>query len=309
MKNLRLQFAETMQEVAETDKNLIVLVGDISHGILQPLSKKYPSQYHNIGICEPAIMNISAGLAKVGFTPVVHTIAPFITERAYEQIKLDFGYQRLGVNIISVGGAFDYSKLGCSHHCYSDVSIMGHFEEANIFMPGSAKEFDEIFKKNYQNKKINYYKLTEYPHNVELESFEVGSGLKIIEGHDVTLVALGSQLKNALIAAKKLNSQGVSVELLYFNSIKPFDSTLLKSSVEKTRKFVVVEELSSHDGLFNICIRSVAGIDSLQFRQLAIHGFIRGYGTYEDLCVKAGLTAENIEINVLDIMGIASNEE
>ena len=91
MKKLRQQFADTTLELGTQDPRLVVLVGDISHGILQPFAKTCPDRYYNIGICEPSIVNMAAGLNKVGLIPVVHTIAPFITERAYEQIKLDFG--------------------------------------------------------------------------------------------------------------------------------------------------------------------------------------------------------------------------
>ena len=108
MKNLRQTFADLMLEIGSHDESLVVIVGDISHGILQPFAKKFPDRYFNIGICEPATVNIAAGVSKVGLNPVVHTIAPFLTERAYEQIKLDFGYQDLPVNIISVGGSSDY---------------------------------------------------------------------------------------------------------------------------------------------------------------------------------------------------------
>ena len=102
-------------------------------------------------------MNMAAGMNKVGLTPVIHTIAPFLIERAYEQIKLDFGYQQLSANFVSVGGSFDYSQLGCSHHCYTDVSLMSHFSRANIFIPGSAEEFNQLFKEVYKNNEINYF--------------------------------------------------------------------------------------------------------------------------------------------------------
>ena len=100
MKKIRQQFADLMLEVGTRDKKLVVLVGDISHGILQPFAKKCPTRYYNIGICEPSIVNMAAGLSKSGLNPVVHTIAPFITERACEQIKLDFGYQKQNINLI-----------------------------------------------------------------------------------------------------------------------------------------------------------------------------------------------------------------
>ena len=100
MKKLRLEFADTMLEIGLNDPRLVVMVGDISHGILQPYAKACPGRYYNIGICEPTIVNMAAGLNKTGLIPVVHTIAPFITERSYEQIKLDFGYQNLSGNIV-----------------------------------------------------------------------------------------------------------------------------------------------------------------------------------------------------------------
>jgi len=146
MKKLRQEFADTMLEIGQIDPRLVVMVGDISHGILRPFAVKCPDRYYNIGICEPTIVNMAAGLSLTGLNPVVHTIAPFIIERAYEQIKLDFGYQQLGINLISVGGAFDYAKLGCSHHCYTDVSLMKHFKNSQVFVPGSAIEFNTLFK-------------------------------------------------------------------------------------------------------------------------------------------------------------------
>src|SRR3989338_7123572 len=114
MKELRQEFADTLLEVGKADEDLVVLVGDISHFKLVPFAKECPGRYYNIGICEPTMVNMAAGLSLLGFHPVVHTIAPFIVERSYEQIKLDFGYQKLVLNIMTVGSAFDYSTLGCT---------------------------------------------------------------------------------------------------------------------------------------------------------------------------------------------------
>ena len=102
MKKLRENFATLMLELGRKNKDLCVMVGDISHGILQPFAKEFPDRYYNIGICEPSMINIGAGMSKVGLLPVMHTIAPFIAERSYEQIKLDYGYQGLGGNFITI---------------------------------------------------------------------------------------------------------------------------------------------------------------------------------------------------------------
>ena len=304
MKKIRQEFADTMIEVGEIDKDLVVMVGDISHGILQPFAKKFPGRYYNIGICEPTIVNMAAGLSKLNLTPVVHTIAPFITERAYEQIKLDFGYQELPINIVSVGGSFDYAQLGCSHHCYTDVSLLCHFKRGNVVIPGSALEFNLLFKEIYKNGMINYFRMPEVPHGIDFETGEIkfGKGIKVREGTDVTVVTTGTQLRNAIKAAETLNLEGISVEVLYFHTIKPFEGELLRESLKKTKHLVSVEELSAHDGLFNICLRNTYELPEIKYSQLAVEDFIHGYGTYEEVCERVGLSPSGIVTSVKSII-------
>ena len=309
MKKLRLEFADTLLEIGPRDPRVVVMVGDISHGILQPFAKACPGRYYNIGICEPTIVNMAAGLNKVGLIPVLHTIAPFLIERAYEQIKLDFGYQNLSVNLVSVGGSFDYAQLGCSHHCYTDVSLLSHLKRSVVVMPGSPVEFNKLFRESYANGLINYFRLTETNHEVEFAQADIvfGKGIRLREGRDVTIAAIGTQLRNALVAADQLMSKGISADVLYFHTIKPFDHELLRASVEKTRHLVTVEELSAHDGLYDLCLRACIGIDGLHAKQLAVHDFIRGYGSYEELCASAGLTAESIVQSSLLLLPTASH--
>jgi transketolase len=305
MKKLREEFADTMLEIGLNDPRLVVMVGDISHGILQPYAKACPDRYYNIGICEPTIVNMAAGLNKTGLTPVVHTIAPFITERAYEQIKLDFGYQNLSVNIVSVGGAFDYSQLGCSHHCYTDVSLISHLKRGVVILPGSPIEFNKLFKETYANGLINYFRLPDNPHGVEFknEDIQFGKGIRVREGSDVTIAVIGSQLRNALLAADQLAGRGVFVEVLYFHTIKPFDSEMLRASVAKTHRLLTVEELSAHDGIFNLCLRACLGLNDIAMAQIAIDDFVHGYGSYEELCSRVGMSTDGIATAALKLTG------
>ena len=111
MTNMRQTFANVVTEIAEKDENIVVMVADISHGIFSEFREKIKNRYFNIGICEPAIVNMAAGLNKVGINPIVHTIAPFLIERSFEQIKLDFGYQNLNINLISVGSSLIIQNL------------------------------------------------------------------------------------------------------------------------------------------------------------------------------------------------------
>ncbi len=296
MKKLRNIFAETMVEIGSKDKKLVVMVGDISHGILKPFAKKFPSRYYNIGICESATVNMAAGLSKVGLIPVVHTITPFLIERAYEQIKLDFGYQNLDINLISVGGSFDYSKLGCSHHCYNDVSILSHFKRCSIILPGSENEFKVLFKQIYKKKNINYFRLPEHSHKIDFKKDQIKFGKSILveKGGDITIAVIGSQLNNVIEAQRLLKKENINAEIIYFHTIKPFDSTSIYKSLKKTKKLLTVEELSAHDGLYNLCVKASLGINNLKVDQIAVKDFIHNYGSYQELCNSVGLTKENI---------------
>ena len=216
MGSLRKQFAETVTTLSEKDKKIVVVVGDISHGIFSEFRNISPDRYFNIGICEPAMVSICAGLNKTGHNPVIHTIAPFLIDRSFEQIKLDFEYQGLSGNFVSVGGTFDYSQLGCSHHSYLDVALMRSLPSAKIFMPGSNNEFDYFFRSYYKEPGLKYFRLTENSHNFNnLELSENGNLIR--EGNDLTIVTCGASLNDCYEAVVKGESEGITTDLIYLS--------------------------------------------------------------------------------------------
>jgi len=296
MSSLRKVFAELLLDNGKLDPDLIVLVGDISHGLLTEFRSAFPKRYFNIGICEPAMVGLAAGLRIAGFNPVIHTIAPFLIERSYEQIKLDFGYQGLGGNFVSVGGSFDYSKLGCSHHTYSDVSMMAQLPRSNVFVPGSNAEFTELFNQNYKNNEINYFRLTENSHGYEFMPQNIVSGEAILvkEGNDITIAALGPMLKVALESSKKLAEQGIDAEVLYYHTFKPFDTHAIIKSIKKTNRMSTLEELSIIGGLNSLAIEACAGILLKSHLKFAVSNFVRSYGNYSDMLIEAKLSTEHV---------------
>jgi transketolase len=197
---------------------------------------------------------------------------------------------------VSVGGAFDYAQLGCSHHCYTDVSLISHLRRGVVVLPGSPAEFNKLFKEVYANGMINYFRLPEHTHGVEFKAEEIqfGKGIRLREGNDATIAVIGTQLRNAMIAAQILAERGVFVDVLYFHTIKPFDAELFRTSVFKTRRFLTVEELSAHDGLFNLCLRACLGIEHVNAGQIAITDFVHGYGNYEEICERLRMTPQGI---------------
>lgn len=302
-KTMRKQFADTMLEVGVKDSNLVVLVGDISHFILQPFAMACPGRYFNVGICEQTIISMAAGLAKVGFSSVAHTIAPFIIERAFEQIKLDFCYHQLGGNLITVGSAFDYSNLGCTHHCYNDFALLKTLPNTQLFYPATPIEFDLLFRQNYQSGKLNLFRIPEKQHNIEFSGSDIctGKGIKVKEGTNLTIITTGSQLLSAVESIGELENQGYDVELIYIHTIRPLDTDLICTSVNKTKRVLVVEEHMQSGGMGDDILRAINGIEGVKFSSLAIPDrFVTEYGSYEEHCEALGLSPNGIIRKIRD---------
>lgn len=306
-KSNRQQFADTMLAVGKEDPNLVVLVGDISHFVLQPFAKACPGRYYNIGICEPTMVSMAAGLARAGFYPVVHTIAPFIVDRSFEQIKLDFCYQQLGGNLVTVGGAFDYSNLGCTHHCYGDFALLKTLPGAQIIYPASPMEFDLLFRQAYRNGMLTLFRIAGHQHGQDFtaEEIQFGKGIKVIEGTNLTIVATGPQLGNALAARDTLGQMGWNAEILYIHTIRPLDTDLVIASVGKTHRVLVVEEHMQSGGLSDDVLRCTRHISDLYFSSLSIPDrFITEYGSYQHHCERLGLTRDGILNRVKEDLGV-----
>ncbi len=297
MASPRNTFTDSLHKLGKEDPNLVVLVGDISHFRLQAFAKDCPGRYYNVGICEPTIVNMAAGLSKMGLHPVVHTISPFIVERSFEQLKLDFCYQDLGGNIVTVGSAFDYANLGCTHHCYSDFALLKTLPNAHLFYPATQQEFDSLLRQVYDKHQLNYFRIPMYGHDHVFSKSEIvaGKAIRVQEGEDLTLIAVGSQLRSALEAIEPLKKSGVSVELIYVHTIKPFDAAAVKLSLLKTRRGLVIEEHGIYGGVFDEVLRAVKDLEGARISSIAIpNKFLRDYGTYEDHCRALGLSAEGI---------------
>lgn len=297
LKSLRQQFADTMLAVGQEDPDLVVLLGDISHFIMQPFAKACPGRFYNVGICEPAIVSLGAGLSKVGLKPVMHTIAPFLIERSFEQIKLNFCYHKLGGTFITVGGAFDYANLGCTHHCYGDFALFKTLEGAQIVYPASASEFDALFRQTYRNESVTLFRVPGAQHETEFSPGDIhlGKGIKITDGTNLTIVATGPHLKDALAARDGLAARGWSVEILYLHTISPLDTQLIRTSAEKTRRVLVIEEHMTNGGVGDDVLRAIYDVEGLRFGSISIpNKFVRSYGRYEDHCAALGFTPQGI---------------
>jgi transketolase len=153
---MRQSLVKSCEKMLRQGNDSIVLLGDIGVYSFRDLSNQFPTRVLNIGIMEQSMVSVGAGLSSRGITPTIHTIAPFLVERSLEQIKIDFGYQGLAANLVSVGASFDYAALGCTHHCPADMLTLAKIPGMQLFVPGHPKEFEDLFEKNWNSKALNY---------------------------------------------------------------------------------------------------------------------------------------------------------
>ncbi len=143
---MRKQFRNTILDLASRDDRIVLLFGDVSVYLFQEFKERYPDRFYNVGICENTIISMAAGLSARGFHPIVHSITPFITERSFEQIKLDMCYNEFGGNIASCGASFDYAWDGATHHALTELAILRLLPRMEVIQPGSRKELDVLLR-------------------------------------------------------------------------------------------------------------------------------------------------------------------
>lgn len=223
--SMRKQLVQTVQATLDTDDKCVVLLGDIGVFGFKEAFQSHPDRVYNIGILEPATIGLAAGMAITGLVPIVHTIAPFLVERALEQIKVDFCYQNLGGNFVSVGGSYDYAALGCTHHCPGDVGILKTLPRMEIVLPGSAREFDQLFRQSYDNGNPTYFRLSEREHSFDIGDVDFGKAKVLKTGSMATVIAVGPSLSAVWPAVSDLD-----VTVLYYTCISPFDRGALREN-------------------------------------------------------------------------------
>ena len=253
---------------------MIALLNDIGVWAFRFLKEEYPNRVHNLGIMEQASIGVAAGLSMVGYIPFFHTIAPFIVERGYEQLKDDFGYQSINGNFVSVGASFDYSGLGMTHYCPGDVGVLMQIPDMQIVLPGTAEEEDRLIKESYDNGCPTYFRLSEHS-NFKAQDVGFGKSVVIKEGELGTVIAVGTMLDKVMEAVREHD-----VTVLYYTTLRPFDYETLRRKTR--REAVLVCEPYYYGALASTVLDAFAGVP-VQIGHVGIpHEILKTYGTVEE---------------------------
>ena len=282
----------TAVDLFQRDERVAIVMADISLDYLQPAVDHDPRRAVNAGIMEQSAVGIAAGFALEGFHPIVHTLAPFLTERPLEQIKLDFGYQGLGGTFISAGAAYDYGESGGTHHAAGDIQALGSIPGLEVLVPGSAPETDALLWASYANGRPTYLRtsVVENREPVDLAP----RGLTVVQrGSGLTVVAAGPFLSRTLDAV-----DGVDATVLYATTLVPLDAETLAREAAPSSKVVLVEP--AYEGTTAAQIAAALVHRPTQLLSIGVpRQFIDRYGTSAQHDAALGLDVRGIRERVL----------
>lgn len=296
---MRNAYLNTLYDLAAHDENVLSLVSDNGLIVYDDFRRDFPKQYFNFGISEGNMITVAAGMASCGKIPFAYTIGAFLAYRSFEFIKLDVCLQKLNVKIVGIGAGMAYSTLGPTHHATEDIAVLRALPNLTLFSPATPIETKEVIKAAY---KINGPVYIRLGTNNEPEiyddkyKFEVGKGVKIKDGNDITFVTTGSITYAALQVAKLLEEKNVSVRVINIHTIKPFDKDIIEQAANETNRIITIEEHNIIGGLGSAVAEVIAELGlSTKLERIGLNDqFAIGYGT--PIQVK--------EINNLDERGI-----
>ena len=245
---MRDAFTRALMREAAKDPKLTLVTGDLGFGVLKPFWETYPDQFVNAGIAEQGMTGLAAGLAMTGRTVLTYSIGNFPTLRCIEQIRNDCAYHNANVKVVCVGGGFVYGSLGMSHHATEDMAILRALPGVTVFTPGDPHEVEAIVPVMLNTPGTCYLRLGRggepHLHEGPIEGYTAPKALTLREGKDVALLSAGGILTQTVGAAKLLEEQGVSAEVVSFPCLKPIDREKLIELSQRFKHIVTVEEHS-----------------------------------------------------------------
>lgn len=292
---MRKQMIRSVSNVIEKHDNTCLFLVDIGVWNFREVLRKYPARAMNSGIFEDGLISVAAGTALAGMTPFVYGISPFILGRAYEQLKLDFCYQKLAGNFFTTGAAYDFSKLGYSHYCPEDLDLAQTLPGMEFVAPGTPSEFERLFDATWNDGKPTYYRLSDHC-NVNNVEVSFGKAAVLKESSQAVVIAVSTMLDAVLDACKDKD-----VTVLYCTTLLPFDGETLRQHCA-SGKILVCEPHFEGALLPQICsaLKDLScTIDCLGVPRK----IIRSYGTKQEKDFAFNLTSAGVSARLENLLG------
>ena len=298
-KAIREVYGETIKKYGELNKDIVVLDADVSGSTKSAMfGKEYPDRFYNCGICEYAMMGMAAGMAKSGKIPFVNTFAVFLTTIVSLAARTFMSYSGIPIKMMGAYGGMSDAFDGATHHALEDIAMMRTLPGVNVMVASDAQITDWMVKTAIEVKEPMYIRLSRdaapdcHPADAK---FELGKGMVVREGSDVTIIACGLMVSTAITAAEALEAKGISARVVDMYCIKPIDAELIEKCAKETGAVVTAEEHSVIGGLggavAEVLAKAGCAVPTEMVGMQDRHG---ESGPYKDILHKYGMDAEAV---------------
>lgn len=303
-------YGTALCELAEKHPEVVGLTADLSKSTkIGMLAEKFPERFFNVGIAEQNMFGMAAGMASAGLVPFVSTFAIFTSMRALDQVHTDICYQNLNVKMIATHAGLSFGQAGSTHHCTEDIAIMRAMANCKVIVPADGIETAKVIYEAYENDGPTYIRINrgfdqKLYENGDYE-FEIGKAIEMVDGTDLTVIACGSCVYQAVEAAKILDSvDGLRIRVINMHTIKPIDKEAILKAVHETRRIITVEDHNVIGGLGSAVAEVVAESGkACAFTRLGIPDTFSIIGLHEDLMSHYKIDTNGILETVRELMG------
>ena len=306
-KATRESYGEALTALAEKYPNLVVLDADLAAATKTGIFKKaYPERFFDCGIAEANMMGVAAGLATAGKIPFASTFAMFAAGRAYEIVRNSIGYPHLNVKIGATHAGISVGEDGATHQCNEDIALMRTIPGMTVIVPADDTEAKAAVEAAIQFEGPVYMRFGRLAapilNDPATYQFEWGKGVTLREGKDITIVATGLMVAEAVTAAETLANEGIDARVINIHTIKPLDKELICKAAKETGKIVTVEEHSIIGGLGDAVCSAVCECCPVPVTKIGVNDEYGHSGPAVDLLKQFGLSADNIVATVKKVL-------
>ncbi|MBQ8539752.1 MAG: transketolase family protein [Ruminococcus sp.] len=299
-KATRESFGEALCELAKTNENIVVLDADLAAATKTSIfEKSFPERFRNCGIAEGNMIGVAAGLASCGKIPVAASFAMFATGRAFEQIRNSVAYPELNVKIAGSHAGISTGEDGATHQCLEDIGIMRTIPGMTILNPADHYEMIAATKAAIEHQGPVYIRLGRLAipsfNDPDNYSFELGKGITLHEGNDITVIATGLPVNETKKAVENLEKEGISVRLINIHTIKPIDRDIIIKAAKETGRIITVEEHNVIGGLADAVCEVTSSECPVPVRRIGVNDCFGYSGPANQLLEIFGFTAPSIE--------------
>ncbi|MCD8084278.1 MAG: transketolase family protein [Clostridiales bacterium] len=306
-KEMRVAFCETLMELAENNPDIIVLDADLMGAMgTRPFAKKYPDQTVNCGIQEANMMGVAAGLSAVGKIPFAHTFGPFATRRACDQVFISCAYAKLNVKIVGSDPGITAALNGGTHMPFEDMGIMRGIPTMTVMEPTDTVMLRDLMKQMAAQYGTQYMRLVRKS-SVRIyedgSTFEIGKATRLREGSDVTIIASGYCVAEALKAAAALANEGIQCRVLNMFTWKPIDAEAIAAAAAETGAIVTAENHNIINGLGSAVAEVLCTTHPVPMEMVGVKDQFGEVGPVDYLAERFELTDCHIAAAVKKVLG------